>query len=100
QEVRKDPHEKLAWPVRGLDLKKKARERAELIGYMPIGNSDSFQDGSNYFGQVINRYKDIIVTVLFGHTHLDHFQLSYSEYNNRQYSKAVAMSYICHSMTP
>ncbi|KAJ5019619.1 Sphingomyelin phosphodiesterase [Colletotrichum sp. SAR 10_99] len=35
-----------------------------------------------------------------GHTHLDHFQISCSNYTNRNASSAVATSYIAPSMTP
>ena len=35
-----------------------------------------------------------------GHTHRDEFQLSYSDYQNRNHTNAVAMSYIASSLTP
>ncbi|KAJ3540594.1 hypothetical protein NM208_g4994 [Fusarium decemcellulare] len=100
QETRKDPDDQLAWLVQELDKAEQAGERVFILGHMPMGNSDSFYDGSNYFDQVVNRYKDTIGSMFFGHTHLDHFQLSYSNYTNRQHSNAVAMSYIAPSVTP
>lgn len=42
----------------------------------------------------------VLMLIFSGHTHLDHFQISYSDYQNRDASNAVAMSYIAPSMTP
>ena len=38
--------------------------------------------------------------MFFGHTHWDHFQISYSNYSSPTFSNAVAMSYIAPSLTP
>lgn len=37
---------------------------------------------------------------LSGHTHLDHFEISYADYTQRSYQGASAMSYIMPSLTP
>ncbi|KAH6670852.1 Metallo-dependent phosphatase-like protein [Plectosphaerella plurivora] len=100
QQPRQDPGDELARLVRELDAAEKAGERVYLVGHMPLGASDSFHDASNYFDQIVNRYKDTIAAMFYGHTHLDHFQLSYCDYGNRRADNAVAMSYIAPSVTP
>ncbi|KAH8779930.1 sphingomyelin phosphodiesterase [Diaporthe sp. PMI_573] len=106
RDANRDPGDELARLVKELDAAEKAGERAYIIGHMPIGSSDAFHDASNYFDQVINRYKSTIAAMFFGkcpllcHTHLDHFQISYSNYQNRKPSDAVAVSYIAPSLTP
>lgn len=121
KDVKRDPSDHLQWLAEELDKAEKAGERVYLVGHMPMGTSDALHDGSNYFDQVVNRYKSTIAGMFFGkscvspgrmsvqevlmlifsgHTHLDHFQISYSDYQNRDASNSVAMSYIAPSMTP
>ncbi|WYZ42204.1 hypothetical protein EsH8_V_001099 [Colletotrichum jinshuiense] len=71
QDVQRDPSGHIQWLVNELDGAEKAGERVYLVGHMPMG-----------------------------HTHLDHFQVSYSDYEHRTASNAVAVSYIAPSMTP
>ncbi|KAF5512703.1 Sphingomyelin phosphodiesterase 1 [Colletotrichum aenigma] len=100
KDVQRDPSDHLKWLVGELDATEKAGERVFLVGHMPMGISDALHDGPNYFDQIVNRYKSTIAGLFFGHTHLDHFQFSYSNYANRTASNAVATSYIAPSMTP
>ncbi|GJC87239.1 sphingomyelin phosphodiesterase [Colletotrichum liriopes] len=81
QDVQKDPSNHIQWLVSELDKAEKAGERVYLVGHMPMGTSDALHDASNYFDQVINRYKSTIAAMFFA-------------------SNAVAMSYIAPSMTP
>ncbi|EQB48716.1 calcineurin-like phosphoesterase [Colletotrichum gloeosporioides Cg-14] len=91
KDVQRDPSDHLKWLVGELDAAEKAGERVLLVGHMPMGTSDALHDGSNYFDQVVNRYKDTIAGLFFG---------NYSNYTNRTASNAVATSYIAPSMTP
>ncbi|KAJ0319915.1 hypothetical protein Brms1b_003507 [Colletotrichum noveboracense] len=117
KDVQRGPSDHLKWLVGELDAAEKAGERVFLVGHMPMGTSDALHDGSNYFDQIVNRYKSTIAGLFSGdyppshpndieadnnpgHTHLDHFQISYSNYTNRTASNAVATSYIAPSMTP
>ncbi|RKK74079.1 hypothetical protein BFJ69_g8818 [Fusarium oxysporum] len=119
KDAKRDPGDELARLVKELDAAEKAGERVYIIGHMPVGSSDAFHDASNYFDQVVNRYKSTIAAMFFGkyhllcifisprltlmilgHTHLDHFQISYSNYQNRGPGQAVAVSYIAPSLTP
>ncbi|KAL3301551.1 sphingomyelin phosphodiesterase [Colletotrichum asianum] len=100
KDVQRDPSDHLKWLVGELDAAEKAGERVFLVGHMPMGTSDALHDGSNYFDQIVNRYKSTIAGLFFGHTHLDHFRISYSNYTHRTASNAVATSYIAPSMTP
>ncbi|PHH89254.1 hypothetical protein CDD83_6421 [Cordyceps sp. RAO-2017] len=96
----KDPNLQIAWLVRELDAAEKAGENVYIIGHMPFGERDALRDGSNYLDQVVNRYSSTIAAMFFGHTHYDHFEVSYSDYQARKASNAVMMSYIAPSLTP
>lgn len=64
--VKRDPSDHLQWLVGELDKAEKAGERVYLVGHMPMGTPDAIHDGSNYFDQVINRYKSSIAGMFFG----------------------------------
>ncbi|KAI1199620.1 Metallo-dependent phosphatase-like protein [Nemania serpens] len=98
--MEKDPSGQLAWLIGELDAAEKAGERVYIIGHMAPGARDAFHDASNYFDQIVNRYEATIAALFFGHTHLDEFEISYSNYSKRTADEAVAVSYIGPSMTP
>ncbi|KAJ5635317.1 uncharacterized protein N7484_008630 [Penicillium longicatenatum] len=95
-----DPNNQLKWLIDELQAAEKASERVWLISHIPSGNSDHFHDHSHYIDQIVQRYDATIAALFFGHTHLDEFQISYSDYNNRRWDTATAMGYIAPSMTP
>lgn len=64
--MEKDPSGQLAWLVNELQAAETAGERAYIIGHMPMGSSDAFHDGSNYFDQIVNRYSNTIAALFFG----------------------------------
>ncbi|UKZ46180.1 hypothetical protein TrVGV298_000379 [Trichoderma virens] len=100
EDIEQDPDGQIKWLVSELDAAEKAGERVYIIGHMPIGESDAFHAGSNYIDQVVNRYSSTIAAMFFGHTHVDHFEVSYSDYSKQDASHAVMASYICPSLTP
>ena len=95
-----DPSGQLAWIVSELQAAEDAGQRAWLIAHVPMGSSDFFRDYSAYMDQIVNRYEYTIAASFFGHTHIDQFELAYSDYLNPSAQNAVAMSYIAPSMTP
>ncbi|RFU77156.1 sphingomyelin phosphodiesterase [Trichoderma arundinaceum] len=98
--MEQDPDGQIQWLVNELDAAEKAGERVYIIGHMPLGEGDAFHAGSNYIDQVVNRYSSTIAAMFFGHTHVDHFEVSYSNYSSQDASHAVMTSYICPSLTP
>ncbi|KAH7015840.1 hypothetical protein EDB80DRAFT_833045 [Ilyonectria destructans] len=100
QDIQKDPSDQFSWLVGELDAAEKAGERVYIVGHMPMGYPDALYDGCNYSDQIVNRYKDTIKAMFFGHTHLDHFQISYTDYKSRHHDNGIATSYIAPSMTP
>ncbi|EGX93818.1 acid sphingomyelinase, putative [Cordyceps militaris CM01] len=96
----RDPNGQLAWLVAELDKAEQAGENVYIIGHMPMGTSDALPDQANYFDQVVQRYATTIRALFFGHTHDDHFEVSYSDYAKRDAQHATAMSYICPSLIP
>ncbi|KAM0452211.1 hypothetical protein ACHAPV_008764 [Trichoderma viride] len=98
--MEQDPDGQIAWLVSELDAAEKAGERVYIIGHMPLGVGDAFHAGSNYVDQVVNRYSSTIAAMFFGHTHVDHFEISYSNYSSQDAAHAIMTSYICPSLTP
>ncbi|KAK7743069.1 hypothetical protein SLS62_010701 [Diatrype stigma] len=98
--MQKDPSGQLAWLVGELDAAERAAERVYILGHMPLGSADAFHEASHYLDQIVNRYEATIAALFFGHTHHDEFQISYSDYENRNFTNAVAMSYVAPSLTP
>jgi len=95
-----DPNGQLAWLVQELQSAEDAGERVWIIGHMAFGLSDALRDGSNYLNQIVNRYDATIAAMFFGHTHVDEFEISYSDYTAQSADTAVMVSYICPSLTP
>jgi sphingomyelin phosphodiesterase len=98
--MQSDPNAQLAWLVTELEAAETAGERVWLLGHMPMGASDAFHDGSNYFNQIIQRYEATIAAVFYGHTHKDEFEIAYSDYSNPTADTATMMSYIAPALTP
>ena len=98
--MEQDPSGQLEWLVNELQAAEDAGDRVYIIGHTPMGGGDAFHDTSNYLDQIVNRYSNTIAALFFGHTHVDEFQISYSDYNSQTYQSAEAMSYVMPSMTP
>lgn len=98
--VDKDPLGQIAWLVGELDAAEKAGENVYIIGHMAPGDVDALHNPSNYLDQVIRRYQNTIRAMFYGHTHWDQFAVSYNDYDNRNAANAMAISYICPSLTP
>jgi len=95
-----DPSGQLAWVIKELQAAETAGEKVYIIGHMPMGQHDAFHDGSHYFNLIVERYSSTISALFFGHTHVDQFEIAYSDYTAQSFSNALAVSYICPSMTP
>jgi sphingomyelin phosphodiesterase len=95
-----DPDDQLHWLINELQEAEDNKERVWLISHIPTGDLDHFRDHSHYFDQIIQRYEATIAALFFGHTHKDEFQISYSDYANRNWDTATAIGYIAPSLTP
>lgn len=100
KEMLQDPNGQFEWLVSELDAAEKAGENVYIIGHMPIGDHNAFHDGSNKMDQIVTRYSSTIAAMFFGHTHVDSFQLSYSNYSEQTFSNALTTSYVGPSLTP
>ncbi|KAJ7679351.1 sphingomyelin phosphodiesterase [Mycena polygramma] len=98
--VQPDPNGIIAFMVNQLQAAEDAGERVWVIGHIPIGSSDVGVDQSNYFDQVLQRYKNAIAGQFFGHTHGDQFQIAYSNYSNQTAQTAVSVALIGPALTP
>ncbi|KAF4583315.1 hypothetical protein EYR38_002064 [Pleurotus pulmonarius] len=95
-----DPNGILAFTVKQLQEAEDAGQRVWLVAHMPPGRQDALNDQSNYFDQVIQRYKNTIAAQFYGHDHRDQFALAYSDYNKRTAENAVSMGWIAPAVTP
>ncbi|KAG6827562.1 hypothetical protein H0H92_011285 [Tricholoma furcatifolium] len=109
-----DPNGIFAFLVQELQLAEDAGQRAWIIGHMPPGGPDTLHDQcrlrhllptglvmqSNYFDQIVQRYKNTIAAQFYGHSHQDQFEIAYSAYENQTEANAVSMAWIAPSLTP
>ncbi|KAF9078769.1 Metallo-dependent phosphatase-like protein [Rhodocollybia butyracea] len=80
-----------------------AEDKGQLVwimGHIPLGKPDTIEDQSNYYNQILQRYKDTIVGQFFGHSHKDQFEIAYSDYDNQIAANAVGVGIICPALTP
>lgn len=96
----RDPSGVFAFIVSALQSAEDAGERAWIIGHIPPGRADCLYDYSSYFDQIVSRYEYTIAALFWGHTHLDQFEISYTDYQNRSADGAQAIGYIAPSLTP
>ncbi|KAL0959865.1 hypothetical protein HGRIS_011538 [Hohenbuehelia grisea] len=95
-----DPNGIIAFTVRELQAAEDAGQRAWIVGHMPPGRQDTLNDQSNYFDQVIQRYKNTIAAQFYGHDHGDQFAIAYSDYSKRSAATAVSVAHIAPALTP
>ncbi|KZP28597.1 sphingomyelin phosphodiesterase [Athelia psychrophila] len=95
-----DPNGVLAFIIQQLQATEDAGQRAWIIGHVPTGSGDFMRDQSNYYDQILQRYKNSIAGHFFGHTHMDEFEIGYSDYNNQQASTAIAFGSLSPALTP
>ncbi|KAF7986343.1 hypothetical protein HWV62_35336 [Athelia sp. TMB] len=67
--LRPDPNGILAFLVQELQATEDADQRAWILGHIPFGSGDYLHDQSNYYDQILQRYKNSIAGHFFGHTH-------------------------------
>ncbi|GAA5900911.1 hypothetical protein JCM8208_007562 [Rhodotorula glutinis] len=95
-----DPNGILSWLADELDLAERAGQRAWIIGHMPFGKVDAMRDQSNYANQIFQRYHDTIAAHFYGHSHVDEFEISYPDYDNRTADNANGIAFISGALTP
>ncbi|KAK2461265.1 hypothetical protein APHAL10511_006792 [Amanita phalloides] len=99
-ELQPDPNGILSFVVEQLQAAEDAGQRAWIIAHMPPGRGDVMRDQSNYFDQIVLRYRNTIAGQFYGHTHMDQFAVGYSDYTNRVAENAVSFGLIAPSLTP
>ncbi|KAG5651755.1 hypothetical protein H0H81_007567 [Sphagnurus paluster] len=95
-----DPNGILAFTVQELQAAEDAGQRAWIVAHMPPGGRDALQDQSNYFDQIVQRYKNTIAGQFYGHSHMDQFGIAYSDYTRRSAETAVSVAMIAPALTP
>ncbi|KAJ7082370.1 sphingomyelin phosphodiesterase [Mycena belliarum] len=95
-----DPNGVIAFMVDALQAAEDAGDRAWIIGHIPLGKEDTLVDQSNYYDQVLQRYKNTVAGQFFGHSHKDQFEIAYSDYRNQTAENAVSVALIGPALTP
>ncbi|KAF5389664.1 hypothetical protein D9757_004095 [Collybiopsis confluens] len=95
-----DPNGILSFMVETLQAAERAGQKVWVIGHIPLGKADTVEDQSNYYDQILQRYKHTIVGQFFGHSHKDQFEVAYSDYNDQTAANAVGVGLICPALTP
>lgn len=95
-----DPSGQLAWLAKQLEYAERAGDRVYILGHMPMGDADALHDGSRNFDTIVNRFQKTIAAMFWGHTHVDHFEVHYSDWSKRRADRASAIGYIAPSLTP
>ncbi|KAA1479006.1 sphingomyelin phosphodiesterase [Dentipellis sp. KUC8613] len=95
-----DPNGLFAFMVQQLQIAEDSSERAWIIGHIPSGKADTAHDQSNYYDQIVQRYKDTIAAQFFGHSHKDQFEIAYSDWDNRNAQTADSILFIGPALTP
>ncbi|KAF9269665.1 sphingomyelin phosphodiesterase [Marasmius fiardii PR-910] len=99
-EFQPDPNGVLAFIAHQLEAAEQAEEKVWVIGHIPIGKEDIVEDQSNYYDQILQRYKHTIAGHFFGHSHKDEFQIAYSDYNNQTAANAISVASVGPALTP
>lgn len=95
-----DPNGIIEFAVRELQAAEDAGQRVWIIGHMPPNRHDTLHDQSNYWDQVVQRYKHIISGQFYGHSHQDQFAISYSDYERQTAENAVSVAWVAPAITP
>ncbi|GAA5905328.1 hypothetical protein JCM6882_003745 [Rhodosporidiobolus microsporus] len=95
-----DPNGILTWLAAELDHAEREGLRVWIIGHMPPGKVDSLRDQSNYLNQIFQRYHATIAAHFYGHSHVDEFEIDYSDYKNRTEGGANGVAFIGGAVTP
>ncbi|KAJ7253566.1 sphingomyelin phosphodiesterase [Mycena rebaudengoi] len=95
-----DPNGIISFMVHELQEAEDAGQRAWIIGHIPLGKEDILVDQSNYYDQVVQRYKNTIAGQFFGHSHKDQFEIAYSNYSEQTAANAVSVALIGPALTP
>ncbi|KAE9407958.1 sphingomyelin phosphodiesterase [Gymnopus androsaceus JB14] len=95
-----DPNSILSFLVSELQIAEDLGQRVWIMAHMASGGGDAFHESSNYYDQIIQRYKHVIAASFYGHTHSDEFQLAYSDYSNRTKDTVTGMAWLAPALTP
>ncbi|KAJ7600702.1 sphingomyelin phosphodiesterase [Mycena floridula] len=95
-----DPNGVLAFMVQQLQAAEDAGQHVFIEGHIPLGKEDTMEDQSNYYDQILQRYKDTIAGQFFGHSHKDQFEIAYSNYAEQTAANAVGVAHIGPALTP
>lgn len=81
-----DPGNQLQWLVNELFQAEKSGQVVHIVGHAPITSDACTQTWAHNYLMIIDRFRSIIKTSFFGHTHRDELRLYYpSRYSSQMY---------------
>eukprot|EP01113_Clastostelium_recurvatum_P040652 TRINITY_DN633_c0_g1_i1.p1 TRINITY_DN633_c0_g1~~TRINITY_DN633_c0_g1_i1.p1 ORF type:complete len:666 (-),score=187.80 TRINITY_DN633_c0_g1_i1:161-2158(-) len=92
-----DPAGQLAWLVSELQDAEDKGDRVYIIGHIPPGHGDAIPTLGDQLYQIVNRYEDTIVSLFFGHRHVDSFEVFYTQ-DDQCNKRATAIAYVSPSL--
>ncbi|KAJ2936622.1 hypothetical protein H1R20_g473, partial [Candolleomyces eurysporus] len=95
-----DPNGIIGFAAQELQAAEDAGQRVWIIAHMPTNRKDALRDQTNYFDQVVQRYKHVIAGQFFGHSHQDQFAVGYSDYSRQSADTATSMAWVVPAITP
>ncbi|KAI0316611.1 sphingomyelin phosphodiesterase [Amylostereum chailletii] len=95
-----DPNGLFAFMTAQLQAAEDAGQRVWITGHIPSGKSDFPHDQSNYYDQIVQRYKNTIAAQFFGHSHKDEFEIAYSDWSNKNADTADSILFVAPALTP
>ncbi|KIJ35628.1 hypothetical protein M422DRAFT_262014 [Sphaerobolus stellatus SS14] len=96
--LRADPNGILAFMVGQLQAAEDAGELVCAIYRGAITNISLLK--SNYYDQIVQRYRNTIAAQFFGHSHKDQFEIAYSDFSKQTAETADSIIFIAPALTP
>lgn len=89
----------LQWTIQVLQSSEDIGEKVYIVGHIPPGIIDCIDIWSQQFYQIVNRYEDTIISMFFGHTHRDQFEVFYTNDTDSSALRPSAIAYVTPSVT-
>ncbi|KAM0278553.1 hypothetical protein ACHAQH_005121 [Verticillium albo-atrum] len=105
RKIHKDPDGQIAWLAAELAEAERRGENVWILGHQSFGDISCFRHTTKTIDRLVARYSGSIRAMFFGHTHMDEWQVTYSDYHKKDHGRrtveeALVTSYVGPSLTP
>ncbi|XP_046396231.1 sphingomyelin phosphodiesterase-like isoform X2 [Ischnura elegans] len=74
-----DPSGMLKWMINELQDAESKGQKVHILGHLPPGYVDCWSVWSREFMRIVNRYREIIITQFYGHTHYEEYKVGFDQ---------------------